>query len=719
MEHIKNQIKDSEIGSYVGGNVHIENIHLVIRPEAANSETICTAEKGSTFHDKKQYFAEKWKADLFLHQSGCDRKFTLQQAFIFPEYEINGQRCDDLEQRLEDFWENGQYSMLLLGTPGMGKTSIVAYLAEHYKEDSSMLFLRFKDLNMDADDGIGLLTAVCREMGCQSRELSGKKLIIDGFDEWRYTGDKQRLLQEFMLDLMNLDGVQILLTSRHNYINLHAEIDQVVKLLPFSKDKIGAFYQRFFGINLPADTKIRNLEVLGIPVILYMALSIGMDITTVMSKRGLYEKIFALEGGIFDRFKTKGQKPYEDGSHPVQYAKRELKTVLQKLAFEILRGNGKSVSSKTYEGLVQSVMGKNEQIVYDFPIKNLLEDDGTVEFIHKSIYEYFAAEYMFTEMQRGIQSRNEGIMAGIFGDMLGFAEVSDEVYAFLDHLACQSQRVYDWDFIYSVFLLMLKSGMTFFANTKSDINIVVRERRIFNDMLKIVHINHEGQITIGRDSGRDFACYLRLSDWFTCPNLSRFALRDMCLSRVILRRANLDEADLSRADLSGADLGGATLHETCLAGADLRGADLSGAVLAGANLSGADLIEANLSGTDLAGADFGGAYLGKADLSGANLSGANLQMAFLHRADLSGADLTGADLSGANLGKANLSGADLTGADLSGANLDRAKLSELKWNESVNDIFTQTGIIGAELAGAELSEADLTDADIGEADFDM
>lgn len=660
MEHIKNQIKGSEIGSYVGGNVHIESVNLVIKPDTANSETICTAEKGGTFHDKKQYFAEKWKADLFLHRSGCGRKLTLQQAFIFPEYEINGQQYDDLEQRLEDFWESGQYSMLLLGTPGMGKTSIIAYLAEHYKEDSRMLFLRFKDLNMDAADEINLLTAVCREMGCQSRELSGKKLIIDGFDEWRYAGDKQRLLQEFMLDLMNLDGVQILMTSRNNYVNLHdTEIDQVVKLLPFSKEKIGAFYQLFFGINLSADTEIRNLEVLGIPVILYMALSVGMDITAGISKCRLYEKIFALEGGIFDRFKTKGQKPYEDGSHPVQYAKRELKAVLQKLAFEIWRGNGKSVGSTVYKDLVRSVMGKNEQIVYDFPIKNLLEDDGTVEFVHKSIYEYFTAEYMFMEMQRGLQSGCEEVMAGIFGDMLGFAELSDEIYAFLEHLVCQSQRGYDWDFIYAVFLLMLKSGMTSFANTKSDINVVVRERRIFNDMLKIMHINHEGQIPIGRDSGHEFACYLRLSDWFTCPNLSRFALRDMCLSRVILRKANLDGADLSRADLSGADLGGATLHETCLAGADLRGADLSGADLAGADLSGADLIEADLSGTDLTEADLGGADLGKVDLSGANLSGANLQMAFLHRADLSGTDLTGADLAGAELDEADLTDAVL------------------------------------------------------------
>ena len=32
MNCIKNQIRGSEIGSYVGGDVHIENINLVISP---------------------------------------------------------------------------------------------------------------------------------------------------------------------------------------------------------------------------------------------------------------------------------------------------------------------------------------------------------------------------------------------------------------------------------------------------------------------------------------------------------------------------------------------------------------------------------------------------------------------------------------------------------------------------------------------------------------
>ena len=614
MKQIKNQIKDSEIGYYVGGNVIIDK--LIIGLVYANREENGTAKKEGTFLDRKQYFIDKWKSDLFLHQLDYGTKLTLQQAFIFPEYEIMGQQYDDLGQKLENFWGGVKRSMLLLGTPGMGKTSIIAYLAERHKDDSNMLFLRFRDLNADFIDGMNLLKSVCKVTGCDCNELNGKKLIIDGFDEWRYAGDKQRLLREFVLNIADLDGVQVLITSRHNYIDLHdIEFEQVIDLLPFSRKKIGMFYQLFCGAKLPEDTEIRNQEVLGIPVILYLALSIGADITAEISKCMLYETIFALNGGIFDRFKIKGQKAYENGSHPIQYAKQELKMILRKLAFELFKGNEESIKNKDYDKLVRNIMGKNEQIVYDFPLKNVMEEGGTIEFVHKSIFEYFVAEYMFNEMWNGLQSENEEIMAGIFGNLLGSAEVTDEIYAFLEHLFCKSKKTYNWHFIYSVFLMMLERGMTCFANTESNINVIVRERRIFNNMLKIIHINYEGNIQIGKALENEFACYIKLSNWFTCLNLSSFGLNDICLSRVILRRADLRGADLRGADLSSTDLGGAKLQKACLVEADLSGADLSGADLRTALLNGAYLI-----GSDLTGACLDGAEVKNADFGGANFN---------------------------------------------------------------------------------------------------
>lgn len=95
-------------------------------------------------------------------------------GIYFPEYKIMGQQYDDLGQRLEDFRESDDRSMLLLGTPGMGKTSIIACLAQRHRDDGNMLFLKFRDLGTDLTDGENLLTSVCRIMGCRGSDLSGK-----------------------------------------------------------------------------------------------------------------------------------------------------------------------------------------------------------------------------------------------------------------------------------------------------------------------------------------------------------------------------------------------------------------------------------------------------------------------------------------------------------------------------------------------------------------
>ena len=100
------------------------------------------------------------------------------------------------------------------------------------------------------------------------------------------------------------------------------------------------------------------------------------------------------------------------------------------------------------------------------------------------------AEYIYGKMRDGLQSKNRETMAGICGGLLGFAELTDEIYAFLEHFISHSWGEYDWNFVYSVFLLMLKKGMTCFDSIASDVNVIVREKRIFGNMLKIIHLNH-------------------------------------------------------------------------------------------------------------------------------------------------------------------------------------------------------------------------------------
>ena len=102
-------------------------------------------------------------------------------------------------------------------------------------------------------------------------------------------------------------------------------------------------------------------------------------------------------------------------------------------------------------------------------------------------------------------------------------------------------------------------------------------------------------------------------------------LRDVDLSRAMLRDASFKRADLSGANLTGADARrarfvSAVLHGTRLDNANLTQADLTNAELQGASLRNTDLTRARMFRADFRGADLTGARLNDADLLHANFS---------------------------------------------------------------------------------------------------
>ena len=125
----------------MGGNVIIDK--LVIESVAAKGQDSYTDKKGKAFLDRNSILLISGMPIYFAFVRLWQKIYVAADIY-FPEYKMMGQQYDDLGQRLEHFWGGTERSMLLMGTPGMGKTSIVAYLAEHYKDDADMLFLRFR-----------------------------------------------------------------------------------------------------------------------------------------------------------------------------------------------------------------------------------------------------------------------------------------------------------------------------------------------------------------------------------------------------------------------------------------------------------------------------------------------------------------------------------------------------------------------------------------------
>ena len=98
-----------------------------------------------------------------------------------------------------------------------------------------------------------------------------------------------------MLDFKN---VKVIVTSRTDYIDDFL-FQYICNLLPFGINEIKRFYNIITGNELKNDLDHSNLDVFGIPVILYMAIMSEIDITKEATKPELYGKIFAEKGGDF------------------------------------------------------------------------------------------------------------------------------------------------------------------------------------------------------------------------------------------------------------------------------------------------------------------------------------------------------------------------------------------------------------------------------------
>ena len=230
-------------------------------------------------------------------------------------------------------------------------------------------------------------------------------------------------------------------------------------------------------------------------------------------------------------------------------------------------------------------------------------------FVHRSIYEYFVAEYIFISMQKPLSDEE---LAGILGILLKGNVLSKdkEIIVFFKYFIRNCNFQYLFEHVKKTFHLMLGNGMIYYTNR--GFKCVTRcESVIFANMMEIMHLWDIKQIKFDNS-----ICDFLKSNTGIALNL---------------REVNLEGKDLEYASLGGANLAGANFNKADLRGADLRGADLRGAKLYAANLSASDLYKAKINMTKL---------------TGANLSRADLGNANLIRLKLDGVKLTGANISG-------------------------------------------------------------------------
>lgn len=177
---------------------------VVLNEKNANVENSSTIQNIKLQNNKKQKYIENWNSRLFLHIDNDENPITLSNAFIVPQFDyyikvgsIKFSDKDLLTDAIEKFIQYDKTSNLLItGFPGIGKTSIISWIADKYKDDEDIIILRFRDWSNN-DLAKGLFSTICNSLNCESVDLENKVLIIDGFDEIKSVNERKSLIHEY------------------------------------------------------------------------------------------------------------------------------------------------------------------------------------------------------------------------------------------------------------------------------------------------------------------------------------------------------------------------------------------------------------------------------------------------------------------------------------------------------------------------------------------
>lgn len=693
--------------------------------------------------DMKHYYLKKWGSRLFLHRKNSDKCLTLQSTFIMPDYrfvKVLGTSPDDkditshrnfhnLKEELDDFIKTGK-SMLIVGSPGIGKTSIVCHLANKYKDNKNILFLRFRDWEENEWKSFSnthesvLFNAVMDKLHCQKGDdLKGKTLILDGFDEIKYySAHEDSILKNFLMKIRDIEEFRVIITSRENYVNLDKlHFEKIIMLIPLDKGKIKKFSEKILGKEQTDKMQFKNIneKVFGIPVILYMALSVGINFSEFSDVYGVYKKIFSIDGGIFDRFSTAVEDGYDSSTHNLSYVKEAFYNILCNTAFQMFEMREESLSHKKYMEIISNEnidLLKSSPLWLDFPIDNLYETSYNVEFAHKSFYEYFTAEFIY---QKILEIYNKAGNTEI--DDISSLEYSAETLCILFKMGILSTEIcnylyykikdfenYDtkwFQFFLNTMDIMLTNGMTYYLKKEISKNILYKELTIFFNITKFINIweiPSKQYISFSADNKIKIASYLLFKKYFlysTTKQIKQHSDNSEIVTSSNFGKINLNNFSLDDLDLVNIDLENSLLKNTNMRFSILKNINFKKSILTGADFFKANLMYANLQE----------AILDSTNFQDANLRNANLQYAHLENAILDSADLRDTQLQ-----HVGLRNAALRNTLLHRANLEEADLQNtiLKYAILRDSILKYTNLQYADLFSADLQYADLSQANL-------
>ncbi len=616
---------------------------------------------------RTQEYADKWYDNMFLNDfdkrdKNAGINIKLRELYLeehLPHYiwykNDENEISTDLKELLSEYIneKDDNKMLLILGQPGIGKSTLITWITANFRERiNDILVYRFaSDLGNVDWENEKISIRVLEELGLQFSDLKGKTLIIDGFDEVSIESTRRR----YILDKLYSDWIydttignfSLIITCRENYVPQFAVLKcKYIILKPWDEIQIRSFCNLFqkktkniVSMNM-IEKLLENKEVLGIPLLLYMVLALNISIEKEGSIVDAYDKIFSLEGGIYDR--CIDNREYAE-PHRISEIKKQIHQISREISMWMFENEPDEayIPHIEYEKICDSIIEDRKEAFckQDFVIGNYFKlikhcegiETGKLCFIHRTIYEYFVAETIYNSIEEALTLLSENDkkkLAKKIVDYIKIGKITNTIGEYFQRKVLKKynrldseKKVLFYDWLEDVVCRMMNYGMFYYTGHKIQNykNIIIKEAQCFENLVKVLRLVQYANRNeyILKEAGKEqLERYLWLMvSW----KKQQSRLEDINLSNMFLKDVNLR-------------------------GLEYKFEYLQASNLSKANLSKAVLIEINLQETKLEGAN-----LSEADLRRADLRKVNLQRTDLHDADLRSADLRGADLYGANL----------------------------------------------------------------------
>lgn len=646
--------------------------------EFFGKELLNNASVHQNLNNWAEEYKKYWNHTLNLLQN---TQKTLAATFVMPSYQDNqGKVQDDLEEELLWNWsdksdqdpQKDHRMRVIFGDAGCGKTSLICwYLNQPENAYRSIEVYRFADMtSIDwTASNAEILRGMLRFLNVpEISGLSGKTLILDGFDEVsmnpQYRIDLLNAIYRNWVNAPELKNFQLMITCRKKYVHANWNRQQYpfLIIMPFTEEKVQGYIDKLTDDSSDSSagkktkSKKKQVNLQGIyqadcrnfltqpRILCFLFANSRLKLESQLDYTDVYDTILSPENGIYGlRIRNQDgylSEPYDPWRSDISAEQSQLIDSISRRAAIYMFRNSYNVE---YETLSCPVKLANQWIKeeiskstdYDLnatsqnlniisqglfhivetdPYKNIFE----LKFVSHSIYEYLIAGTLYSCMENlwNAAHYNPQNQKRAEQDLLGqlqYANLSDGICQMLtarfkrNHLS-ESDFGW-WENLWAKFL---RCGML-------DAETIYKEPDEYAGAYEIMENNE-----LMRHIRRESMCFINMA------NLIQVLYKASKCERKIFEKEDLT-SPIARY-LRIATESGWYQAEIHLENYKLDGIVISGTAtikmsLTGASIQNAKLIRCVMDGTNLIKTDFRNtaiyaSYFIRSKLSGANLEGA-------------------------------------------------------------------------------------------------